>query len=458
MITLKDFLFTPNTFNDMKSFLSKLSIVMITIGFIAACGGDPNIESAKLNLNRGDYQQVLESANAALETNPDNALGYYYRGVAYSEMGKAKPYNQREENYADAGTNFDKAVELFTAQGKPSASEVQLMEIQRTQLWALEYNSAVTLVAPEEGEPSQQDLSRASNHLLNAYAIQSDSLQTIDVLSEVYFMMGDLPNAIKYMEMAIDNATDNDTYRYLRLNYFLAETDQQDRALEMLNDALAKHPGDIELTQEVANVYLALGKTDEALEIIRVLINRNPENAQYRLVFGSQVYQFVMNMGDDLRSANETIIDKTRELRLEERKQRPDPTLISQIQNEIADAHANVMRLTNEINIYTQQAEDELVKASELDNQNPIIFNTLGIIYQNRAANLFDRRNATENIQEADKFDEEARAMLTKSLPYYERAAELDVDNTDYWMSLFRIYTTLGMTEKALEAQEKAGL
>jgi tetratricopeptide (TPR) repeat protein len=260
------------------------------------------------------------------------------------------------------------------------------------------------------------------------------------------------------MEMAIEKATDNDPYRYLRQNYFLSQTGQQDKALVMLNDALAKYPENIELTQEVANVYLALGRTDDALQIIRQLIDADPNNAQYRLVFGSQVYQFVMNMGDDLRTANETIIDKTRELRMEERKQRPDANLVAQYQNDIAAADADVSRLTVEIENYTQQAENELSKAAELDDQNPTIFNTLGIIYQNRAANLFDRRNATENIQEADRFDAEARAMLEKSLPYYERAAELDPENTDYWMSLFRIYTTLGMTEKAQEAQEKAGL
>ena len=442
----------------MKSIFSKLAIVLVAIGFVTACGGDPNIESAKLNLNRGDYEKVLESADAALELNPANPLAYYYRGVAYTEMGKAKPYNQRTDDYKSATEAFDKTIELFAAEGKSEASEVQLIDLSRTQLWTNEYNNAVSLVAPEEGEPSTADLERATFHLNNAYAIEPDSIQTLDVLAEVHFMLEDLPNAIVNLEKAIEVATDNDTYRYLRLNYFLSETDQQERALEILSDAMTKFPGDIELTQEIANVYLALGRTDEALEIIRQLIEVDPENAQYRLVFGSQVYQFVLNMGDELREANETIIDKTRELRLEERKQSPDAALVAEFKNDIAEANDTVQRLTAEIDDYTQQAENELQVAKDLDNENPIIFNTLGIIYQNRAANLYDRRNATEDIAEADRFDSEARAMLEKSLPFYERAAELDPDNTDYWMSLFRIYTTLGMTDKAMEAQEKAGL
>ena len=49
---------------------------------------------------------------------------------------------------------------------------------------------------------------------------------------------------------------------------------------------------------------------------------------------------------------------------------------------------------------------------------------------------------------------EEAEAAMEN----YERAAELDPDNTNYWESLFRIYTSLGMLEEAEAAMEKAGM
>ena len=43
-------------------------------------------------------------------------------------------------------------------------------------------------------------------------------------------------------------------------------------------------------------------------------------------------------------------------------------------------------------------------------------------------------------------------------MKYYERATELNPDNTNYWNSLFRIYTLLDMRDKAEEAMEKAGM
>jgi tetratricopeptide (TPR) repeat protein len=441
----------------MKSLLNKLTLVLLMVGFLAACGGDPNIESAKLNLNRSDYGKVLESANAALETNPDNPLGHYYKGIALSELAKAASVDARESGYAEARTSFDRSLELFAAAGQ-NTNESQYIPLRITQLWADEYNAAVNLVVPDEGEPTEAHLSRAIQHLKSAHAIEPDSIQSLDVASEVYYMQSDIPNAITYLEMAIEKTSTPESYRWLRLTYFYTITEQHEKSLETLNKAMAEFPEDIEVTQELANAYLAMGETDKALEVVRQLIAADPENAQYRLVFGTQIYQYVLEMGDDLRGANDVIIENTRQLRLEERKARPDASVVNQLKTNIADAEALIANLTADIDNYTQQAEDELQVAATLEDDNPIIFNTLGIIYQNRAANLFDRRNATEDLALADRLDSEAREMLSRSLPYYERAAELDAENTDYWMALFRIYTTLGMTEKALEAQEKSGL
>jgi len=441
----------------MKSLLYKLTMVLLTVGFLAACGGDPNIESAKLNLNRSDYGKVLESANAALETNPDNPLGHYYKGLATSELAKAGPVDARESGYSEARSSFDRSLELFAATGR-STNESQYIPLRITQLWADEYNAAVNLVVPDEGEPTEAHLARAISHLKNAYAIEPDSVQSLDVASEVYYMQSDIYNAIAYLEMAIEKTSTPESYRWLRLTYFYTITEQHEKSLETLNKALTEFPEDIEVTQELANAYLAMGETEKALEVVRQLIAADPQNAQYRLVFGTQIYQYVLDIGDDLRGANDVIIENTRQLRLEERKPRPDAAVLTQLKTNIADAEALVANLTADIDNFTQQAEDELQVAATLEADNPIIFNTLGIIYQNRAANLFDRRNATEDLAVADRLDNEAREMLTKSLPYYERAAELDSENTDYWMALFRIYTTLGLTEKALEAQEKSGL
>jgi tetratricopeptide (TPR) repeat protein len=110
------------------------------------------------------------------------------------------------------------------------------------------------------------------------------------------------------------------------------------------------------------------------------------------------------------------------------------------------------------MNGLTDRAEAELKKSIELSDTNAFAYNALGTIYYNKGLGFLDKRNATSDNTQAMEFDRLGRNFLEASLPYNERAAELDSANTDYWMFLFRIYTMLGMTEKALEAQQKAGL
>jgi tetratricopeptide (TPR) repeat protein len=64
----------------------------------------------------------------------------------------------------------------------------------------------------------------------------------------------------------------------------------------------------------------------------------------------------------------------------------------------------------------------------------------------------------TRDNAKAAKLDKQAKDLLRKSMTNYEKAAELDPENPEYWRSLFQIYTTLGMDEKAAEAEKKAGM
>jgi tetratricopeptide (TPR) repeat protein len=442
----------------MKHQLTRLFSVLVLVGIVAACGGDPNIESAKLNLRQGNYDQVKSAAEAALVTNPENPLAHYFVGVADTELGRKAPVDRRAEFYRSARESYDRAEQLFAEQEK-TGNERDFIPIQIIQVWADEYNSAVNLIVPQEGEATPQGLQRSIHHLNNAFAIEPDSIQTIDILAEVFYMTGDLNQAISSMEQAIVLAGDEqDSFRFLRLNYFHMEAGNREEALEVITRARRIFADDIEVAQELANIYLQMGDLDNALVVVRELIQRNPDNAQYRMVFGTQIYQIVLDMGEDVRQQYDIILEASRDLRTEQRNTRPDASKVAQLTEQITMAEIRIEQLNEQIEDLTQQAEDELLVAAELAPEEDIIFNTLGVIYQNRAAAIFDKRNATEDFDQADVYDRQAREVLAKSLPFYERAAELRPDNTDYWLSLFRIYTTLGMTEKALEAQERSGL
>jgi len=110
----------------------------------------------------------------------------------------------------------------------------------------------------------------------------------------------------------------------------------------------------------------------------------------------------------------------------------------------------------NELTAISIENMEEVVRIQPEDDQ---AYNVLGIIYQNKASNLFEQRNSIVDDSElVQELDQQARETLQQARQYYEKAAEIDPDQPEYWESLFQVYTTLGMEEKAQDAMEKAGM
>src|SRR5699024_2247965 len=111
-----------------------------------------------------------------------------------------------------------------------------------------------------------------------------------------------------------------------------------------------------------------------------------------------------------------------------------------------------------EIDELANRAIEHLKAGIESRPDDDVAYNTLGIIYQNKAAAMYDQRNLTRDNKKAAQFDSQASELLQQALTYYEKAAELAPDNSKYWQSLYQIYTQLGMDQKAQEASQKAGI
>lgn len=150
-------------------------------------------------------------------------------------------------------------------------------------------------------------------------------------------------------------------------------------------------------------------------------------------------------------------------------------------------AETNIFLGTNQ----KEKAMADLEKALQIDNTNPSIFFAVGTIYDqlgdfskaekaykdaiqlkpdyfepnynlgalyvNQAADILVKANDLPLDAVAQYDQEKARAneMLSKSLPYLERALELSPEDTNTMISLKEIYTRLGMTDKLKAIDEK---
>ncbi|MEN9838598.1 MAG: hypothetical protein RL177_77 [Bacteroidota bacterium] len=442
----------------MKSMFTRLGMTALAVLVLISCGGDPNIESAKLNLSRRDYAKALESADAAIAMTPSNPLAHYYRAFILLEQGKRQPVGEREMFYLRADSSFNTASALYETQPQPG-KEYALIELNRTNTWVEEYNAAINVLnANPDAELTEEQYGRSISHLSNAFAILPDSLNTLDILGEVHLMRNDDANALATFQRALASDGVQIPFRYQRVGQLKMRAQAFAEAESIFKEGIAKFPASIDLVQELADLYIQSGEADKAISILGDLVARQPENAQYHLVYGIQIYSVTQEISDGLRVTYTSIEDLNRSIREEERKSRPDRTLLAQYRSTLTQYTAEATAAEARMNELTDKAEAELKKSIELNAENPFAYNALGTIYYNKGLGMFDKRNATSDNTQAQEFDRLGRAALEASLPFNEKAAELDSANAEYWMFLFRIYTMLGMTEKALEAQQKAGL
>lgn len=418
----------------------KVAALVMVMGVMTACGpsGDPNINQAKDNIKANNFDEALQSIDAALQTNPNNGLAYYFKGITYSEIASEQDPSKRQEPYQKSREAFFTADTIF-ANMEEAPSEAENIGAVRTRDWAKEHNAGVNIVS-NDSLKEVKGLDVAVAHLKNATTVLPDSVLSWQVLSEVQFMNENVEGAISAMQGAIERVEQPSLNNYRRLAYFFQQNNQPNEAITTLENASQAYPEEIAVVQDLVNLYLGQQEIDKALARVQELIERDPDNPQYRLVFGTAVYQSVYRLLDEIDAKYNEIQD------LEEGSAKRDS-----LQQQADQLESQIDELTN-------QAIDQLKKVIEMQSDNAKAYQTLGIIYQNKADILLQERDRTTDNEEANKLQEQALEFLNQSMGYYEQAAELKPENKDIWRSLFQIYTRLDMKEKAEDAMEKAGI
>lgn len=435
-----------------KKFTGLLSILIFT-GILVSCGGtsDPFVENAIKNRTFGNFQAIIEDADSVIAQDPDNGLAYYYKGVALGDIAaQTQPPSDRKSIYVDMKQSLKKATSIFdTLETKPT--EAENIDNIIINSWGMEFNSGIDYVTNDSllnSDPNALD--KAASHLENAITINPDSVRTYEVLAEIERRRENYGAAAKALENVIKLKDPPLADDYYRTASFYLMNEQYQPAVDLLEEGIEMYPDSISLSEQIADAYRGIGEDEKAISTIQTLIDRNPKNPQYRLVLGTQIYQNVLDLADQY-SAN---VDKI--FKLERQQSEATGAEKEEIGNEIQALVDENSDLLQQINSQTDRAEKELKEVLALDSNNFAAYNTLGIIYQNKAATLFEARNQETNNAEASRLDKAAKAELKKATEFYEKAVEIQPDNKQVWRALANAYVTLDMKEKATEAFDKA--
>lgn len=436
----------------MKRYTPILLIILF-LSFLWSCETtDPLVNEVQISLFTGDYETALETVNNAIEINPDNYIAHYYKGVVLSSQAyEMEPASARKDVYAQARESLERARELMEAQ-EETPDELEELNETIVSYWADEYNMAVNYQNDDSlfnatPEPYQVSL----DHLENAVTINPDSAMTYQVISSTHFQLNNVDQAITTYETAMDMLEEpaESDYEYL-ISLYLYDN-RYDKAIDLSEEALDNYEGNSVFVQFLADAYIQSGERDKAIELVEGLIREEPDNPQYRRVLGTQVYQSVEALTSELSDLYEELFELRRQASSQSgNAQESTQAQLQQLETEIDRREAEIDELTD---ISIREMEEVVRMEPESEDANFI----LGIIYQNRAANLFERRNNTNDNAESNRYDAMAREVLDEARTYYERAAEINPDNPDNWQSLFQVYTILNMEEEAEEAMRRAG-
>lgn len=435
--------------------LPHLLLALIIAIMIGCSASNPLVDEAQSHLESQDYEQALAAAEKSIEQHPGDPMGYYFKAVALSEIaGTQEDPRERTEHYKEMNEAFSTARSIAdTSESVPD--EINRIDDVKNVLWQTEHNRAIEYIQSDSlkntvDEPTVYSM----NHLENATIIQPDSSLSWNVYAQVSAMNKEFEKAVeakeKYISMVPDTSVSPDDYMQLASYHFNLENQQ--KVLEVFEKAQEQYPENDTIIENLADAYRRVGESDKAIAIVEKLVEKNPEDPQYNLVLGTQIYQRALQYTDTLETNSEKVLSLQKEFN------EASPEEKKEIKEQIDQLSQENKELQSKVEELTQRAEDALQTTIEHRPDDADAYNTLGVIYQNRARTFFDRRNQTTDNEEAQEFHEKGQDLLKESMGYYEKAAEIDPDNTEYWKRLFEIYTTLGMDEKAKEAMQKAGM
>lgn len=405
----------------MKRFLLLGALVfggLTTMG--AGCGGDSNIESARLNMRTGDLAAALGNVDAALRADPANADALELKGQILA-MQATKPGVPLTEAAEKARASAEAYRTLAQNPAKTATANTGL-----GRLYGSFYNQAVSYFQRGAAHPDSTSLfGTAADYVAIASAVGPDSAAAYQVAGYALLRAGRNAEATTQLRLATEKGVAEEQPYLLLARLYLdearTEASKYDDAIAVLQNASTRFPNNADIQAELLNAYTRAGRLDEAMQGFRTRIAANPDDATARLAFGTMLLN--------------------------------------------ADRY--------------DEAVEQLREATRLAPNNADAFYNLGAAYTNQAAALNRQINEKEDALQRDRArlstaDRNARqaeidALKTRRNTLFgDSAAPLDrareiytgegKDVRQVCTALFQAYTYSGQTDKAANVRACAGL
>jgi len=262
-------------------------------------------------IKKGEYEKAKLELKSSSQSGKDTAETYYYMALLDE---KNRQYRGMKENliktielaptYTDARLKLGKVLLLFGESGEALEQAEFVLKDSNRNLEALSLKASVLI-----RQKKQAEALAIIDSILKENPTHTDALS----LKAVVFMeKEDFTQALALIEAAKKSDADN-----IGLDFFKIQLDAKTKNLDAViadyQKLVASHPDNQEFKVTLAKIYAQMGKTKEAEELLRALVDFKPNNVQPKLLLldflsatareklGEQFQQFIQKHKDQPR-------------------------------------------------------------------------------------------------------------------------------------------------------------
>ncbi|MEX0721609.1 MAG: tetratricopeptide repeat protein [Balneolaceae bacterium] len=372
------------------SFMTRFAGLILVAGFFYSCGStQPNIDELVQN---NQYERALIQLDEMIERNPDQPELYIQRGEISALLARELNPEERTPLYSDTAEDFNTAEEYGATDAQKSS-----IDSLRQQLWKDEHNEG--LRASEREDDDQYQI--AETHFTNAILLRSGAMSSYQNLAIALFNQGKVDEAIESLHTALNFTDDPPVALYEFLGYLYLEKGDPDEASQYYELANKNLADNLNIAFGLINAYIAAGNSEKAAELLEPMVENNPQNADLRNVYGTQLYEITAQIMDDLKIAY----------------QENDSALVEQLQLEAEGIG--------------EQAEIQLVEAYKRDTLNTEYLESLAVFYNNLSGQYFSMLDVAFDSDEKE-LKEKALTLIDFAIEYYTKLVEADPNNDVY--------------------------
>ena len=352
------------------------------------------LTSAKLYIQQKNYDKALNTLQKEVAKNPKSDEGWFLMGNVYGDIGK-----------------FDSLIFAFDKSLEVSNKFENEKKQQKTYYWANSFNSGVSYFQRGNKATDKDSINAFYDKSIDAFTtatkLEPDSADTFKNLAFVYMSSGKNEEAIEPLKKLVQLTNELDGYKYLGQIYYSLGTKKkadykssgniQDSidankefasAVNILEKGTKLYRGDADLLRTLSASYVETGNLDIALNSFKELVDKEPDNKVYLYNYG------VLLLGND----------------------------------------------------QYEKAVDEFDKALKIDPDYENAIYNLAVTYVKWGTQMNKESEASEEY--SDAYKEKFKAAL----PYLERITQTDKADAEVWELLGKVYSVLGMQDKALDA------